>query len=122
MLMRRTRVIPEAIFFIFLGFFYPPDHVSLVDKSYFFFSQKHGLFSIAFFGAGEYGMLPRDVAARLGDKRFTRFHVTNRIKQMNKRLDAILGQRVAEKRGKNWALTSFMRSAWDSAKEEINIE
>jgi len=72
-------------------------------------------------GAGEYGMLPRDVAARLGDKRFTRFHVTNRIKQMNKRLDNILGQRVAEKRGKCWALTSFMREAWDSTKEELDV-
>ncbi len=70
-------------------------------------------------GAGEYGMLPRDVAARLGDKRFTRFTVTKRLKRMNKRLDAILGQRVAEKRGKNWALTSFMRQAWNSTKEEL---
>jgi hypothetical protein len=64
-------------------------------------------------GAGEYGMLPRDVAARLGDKRFTRFYVTARLKQMNKKLDAVLGQRVAEKRGKNWALTGFMREAWN---------
>jgi hypothetical protein len=48
MLTRRTRAIPEAIFFIFLGSFYPPDHVSLVNKSYFFLSQKHGLFSITF--------------------------------------------------------------------------
>jgi hypothetical protein len=70
-------------------------------------------------GAGEYGMLPRDVAARLGDRRFTRFYVTARLIQMNKKLDAVLGQRVAEKRGKNWALTSFMREAWDSTKEEI---
>jgi len=70
-------------------------------------------------GAGEYGMLPRDVAARLGDRRFTRFYVTARLMQMNKKLDAMLGQRVAEKRGKNWALTSFMREAWDSTKEEI---
>ena len=69
--------------------------------------------------AGEYGLLPRDVAARLGDKRFTRFFVSRRLKQMNKRLNAILGQRVAEKRGKAWALTSFMRSAWDSTKEEL---
>lgn len=70
-------------------------------------------------GAGEYGMLPRDVAARLGDRRFTRFYVTNRIKQMNKKLDAVLGQHVAEKRGKNWALTSFMRSMWNLSKEDI---
>jgi len=72
-------------------------------------------------GAGEYGMLPRDVAARLGDKRFTRFHVTNRIKQMNRRLDAMLGQHVAEKRGKCWALTSFMRDEWDSTREELDV-
>jgi len=72
-------------------------------------------------GAGGYGMLPRDVAARLGDRQFTRFHVTNRMKQMNNRLDAVLGQRVAEKRGKCWALTSFMRSAWDSIKEELDV-
>ena len=56
--------------------------------------------------AGEYGMLPRDIAAKLDDQRFTRFYVTTRLKQMNKKLDAALGQRVAEKRGKNWALTS----------------
>jgi len=68
--------------------------------------------------AGEYGMLPRDIAAKLGDKRFTRFYVTARLKQMNKKLDALLSKRVAEKRGKNWALTSFMREAWDSTKEE----
>jgi hypothetical protein len=72
--------------------------------------------------AGEYGVLPRDVAARLGDKRFTRFFVSRRLKQMNKRLDAILGQRVAEKRGKAWALTSFMRSAWDSTREELEAD
>jgi hypothetical protein len=70
-------------------------------------------------GAGQYGMLPRDVAAKLGDKRYTRFYVTARLKQMNKKLDAVLGQRVAEKRGKNWALTSFMGEAWDSKKEEL---
>jgi len=69
--------------------------------------------------AGEYGMLPRDTAARLGDKRFTRFYVSARLKQMNKKLEALLGEHVAEKRGKNWALTSFMREAWDSTKEEI---
>jgi len=73
-------------------------------------------------GAGEYGMLPRDVAARLCDKRFTRFYVTARLTQMNKKLDAMLGQRVAEKRGKNWALTNFMRSAWDSTKDDFGEE
>jgi hypothetical protein len=73
-------------------------------------------------GAGEYGMLPRDVAVKLGDKRFTRFYVTDRLKQMNKKLDAVLGKRVAEKRGKGWALTRFMWEAWDSTKEELEKE
>jgi hypothetical protein len=68
--------------------------------------------------AGEYGMLPRDVAAKLGDQRFTRFYVTARLIQMNKKLDAILSQRVAEKRGKNWAQTSFIRDSRDSTREE----
>jgi len=63
-------------------------------------------------------MLPRDVTARLGDRRFTRFYVTARLKQMNKKLDAMMGQHAAEKRGKNWVLTSFMREAWDCTKEE----
>jgi len=44
-------------------------------------------------------MLPRDIAARLGDKRFTRFYATARLKQMNKKLEALLGKHVAEKRG-----------------------
>jgi hypothetical protein len=70
-------------------------------------------------GAGEYGMLPSHVAAKLGDKRFTRFYVTDRLKQMNKKLDVVLGQRVAEKRGKAWAMTRFMREAWGSTKEEL---
>jgi hypothetical protein len=38
---------------------------------------------------------------------------------MNKKLDSLIGKKVAEKRGKNWALTSFMRYAWNSTKQEI---
>jgi hypothetical protein len=44
-------------------------------------------------------MLPRDIAARLGDERFTRFYVSARLKQMNKKLEALSGKHVAEKRG-----------------------
>jgi hypothetical protein len=64
---------------------------------------------------------PRGIAARLGDKRFTRFYVSARLIQMNKKLDAVLGHHVAEKRGKNWVLTTFMRSAWDSTREELDV-
>ena len=48
------------------------------------------------------------------------FELTSRLKQMNKKLDTMLGQIVAEKRGKNWALTGFMRSAWDSIREQLD--
>jgi len=33
----------------------------------------------------------------------------------------LIGQRAAEKRGKCWALTNFMRNAWNSTKEEMDV-
>jgi hypothetical protein len=69
--------------------------------------------------AGEYGMLPSNVAAKLGHPRYNRFMVSARLKRMNKRLDKVLGKKVAEKRGHNWALTSFMRQNWGNTKEEV---
>ncbi|HKZ93950.1 MAG TPA: hypothetical protein VJ249_05150 [Candidatus Bathyarchaeia archaeon] len=41
---------------------------------------------------------------------------------MNDKLDKLIGQRVAEKRGKGWALTTFLRQAWGSTKEEVEKE
>jgi len=41
---------------------------------------------------------------------------------MNKRLDKQVGQKVAEKRGLKWAITSFADAAWERTKEEISIE
>jgi len=41
---------------------------------------------------------------------------------MNKKLMKELGQKVAEKQGHKWALTSFAREAWGSTKEEISLE
>jgi len=38
---------------------------------------------------------------------------------MNKKLDDLIGQKAAEKRGKGWALTTFLREAWGSTKEEM---
>jgi len=38
---------------------------------------------------------------------------------MNKKLDCLIGQKTAEKVGKGWALTTFLREAWGSAKEEV---
>ena len=41
---------------------------------------------------------------------------------MNKRLDKQIGQKVAEKRGLKWALTSFAEAASELTKEEIESE
>lgn len=41
---------------------------------------------------------------------------------MNKKLDRPIGQKAAEKVGKDWALTIFLREAWGSTKEEAAIE
>ena len=70
-------------------------------------------------GAGVDGLLPRDLAKRLGSRRVSPWQVTQRLRRINKRLDRLLGQKAAEKRGMRWALTSFMSDAWGSTKEEV---
>jgi len=46
--------------------------------------------------------------------------VLRRIQRMNKRLDQEIAQKVAEKQGHKWALTSFARGAWGQTKEEFD--
>ena len=70
-------------------------------------------------GAGVDGLLPRDLANRLGSRSVSPWQVTQRLRRINKRLDRLLGQKAAEKRGMRWALTSFMSDAWGSTKEEV---
>lgn len=57
------------------------------------------------------GILPRDIAREVHVT--TPWQVTLRIRRMNKRLDRQIGQKVAEKRGLHWALTSFGEAAWE---------
>jgi len=66
--------------------------------------------------------LPKDVAAGLKEYGLTPWSVTRRIIRMNDKLDKLIGQKVAEKRGKGWALTTFQRQAWGTTKEELSIE
>ena len=68
------------------------------------------------------GLFPKDVAIRLQQFKLNRFQVLRRLKAMNRRLEKEIGQRVAEKRGHHWALTSFAVKSWNEAEEEIKEE
>ena len=58
------------------------------------------------------GILPRDIAREV-QCGLTPWKVTLRIRRMNKKLDKQISQKVAEKRGLCWALTSFTEAAWE---------
>ncbi len=57
-------------------------------------------------------MLPREIAAKLERFKITRHQISRRILRMNKRLEKEFGERIAEKRGWHWALTSFSMEFW----------
>lgn len=64
------------------------------------------------FEAGSPGLLPKDLSSKLEGFKITRHQVSRRILRMNKRLEKEFGERVAEKRGWHWALTSFTVEVW----------
>ena len=59
-----------------------------------------------------FGLLPKDLAAKLVQFKVTRHQISRRILRMNKRLDEEFGEHVAEKRGWHWALTNFAIEIW----------
>jgi len=59
------------------------------------------------------GLLPSAIAAELAEYDLKRWDVTRRIQRMNKKLAKELGQKVAEKRGHQWAPTSFLIDIWE---------
>ena len=70
--------------------------------------------------SGSAGLLPKDLAEKLSQFKVKRHQVTRRIVRMNKRLEKELGERVVERRGWHWALTSFAFETWgESEKAEI---
>jgi len=74
------------------------------------------------YGAGDAGILPKDLANALEEHGLDGWQVLRRIQRMNKRLDEEIAQKVAEKHGHKWALPAFARDAFGQTKEEINIE
>jgi hypothetical protein len=70
------------------------------------------------FEAGSSGLLPKDLAVKLGQFKVHRFQVSRRILRMNKRLQNEFGEHIAEQRGWHWALTSFAYEAWGETEKE----
>ncbi len=68
--------------------------------------------------AGSTGLLPKDLAFRLKQFKVSRHQISRRLVRMNKRLEKEYGERIAEKRGWHWALTSFIVEAWGETEEE----
>jgi hypothetical protein len=66
------------------------------------------------FQAGSPGVLPSVIAKAksLSQYGVSRFNVSYRIVRMNKRLKKKTGKLLFEKRGHNWALTSFAFEVW----------
>jgi len=69
--------------------------------------------------AGNAGLLPKDLAAQLIEFRVRRHQVSRRILRMNRRLEKEVGERLVEKRGWHWALTSFAFESWGDS--EISL-
>ena len=62
--------------------------------------------------AGSRGVLPKDLASQLSSFRIRRHQVSRRILRMDKRLEKEIGEKLVEKRGWHWALTSFGFEVW----------
>jgi hypothetical protein len=70
--------------------------------------------------AGSAGLLPRDLAEKLSQFKVKRHQVSRRIVRMNKRVEKEIGERVVERRGWHWALTTFVFESWGETEQEKN--
>lgn len=70
--------------------------------------------------AGREGLFPKYVAADLPEYKLRHWHVSRRILRMNKRLERETGEKLFEKRGHKWALTSFAFEVWGESEKPQN--
>jgi len=64
------------------------------------------------FEAGSFGLLPKDLASKLGQFKVTRYQISRRIHRMNNRVEKEFGEKIAEQRGWHWAMTNFSKDSW----------
>jgi len=71
--------------------------------------------------AGDAGLLPKDLAARLAEFKVRRHQVSRRILRMNKRFGKEIGEKLVEKRGWHWALTCFAFQSWGNSEIDRQV-
>ena len=72
--------------------------------------------------SGPAGLSPKEIFFKMRRYGLKYHHITRRIKRMNKRMQNKIGERVADKVGRNWALSYFMLHNWNTKTSEIETE
>ena len=69
--------------------------------------------------AGPAGLSPKEIFLKVRRYGLKYHHISRRIKRMNKRMQNEIGERVADKVGRNWALSDFMLHNWSVKMNEL---
>ena len=69
--------------------------------------------------AGSAGLSPKTIHFKVRRYGLKYHHITRRVKRMNRRMQNEIGERVADKVGRNWALSDFMLRNWSAKTSEI---
>ena len=71
---------------------------------------------------GPAGLSPKEIFLKVRRYGLKYHHITRRINRMNKWMQNEIGERVADKVGRNWALSDFMFRNWSVKMSEIETE
>jgi hypothetical protein len=71
---------------------------------------------------GPAGLSPKEIFLKVRRYGLKYHHISRRIRRVNKRMQSEIGERVADKVGRNWALSDFMFHNWNAKMSEIETE
>jgi len=71
---------------------------------------------------GPAGLSPKEIFLKVRRYGLKYHHISRRIRRMNKRMMNEIGERVADKVGRNWALSDFMLRNYGAKTDEIETE
>jgi len=105
------------------GLTYGLRHLMIFDSQYLIDmvcqDSRDGAILDVLCAAGANGLSPKEIHARVAKYGLKYHHITRRIRRMNKHMQNEIGERVADKVGRNWALSDFMLRNWDAKTHEI---